>query len=138
MLGSRQLEEDTEPRVEEMVRIFLVDTGIVMDVSTTDLAECKVEFVERLPFQAFRCSLAEVGPFKKWDIHNGLPKDVLNMDGFTLLLKMAVSSTWRTSWALYLSTTFSLLPHRSHHPAQPSLSSCPLPATFPQTYQAWP
>ena len=65
MLGSRQLEEDTEPRVEEMVRIFLVDTGIVMDVSTTDLAECKVEFVERLPFQAFRCSLVEVGPFKK-------------------------------------------------------------------------
>ena len=47
MLGSRQLEEDTEPRVEEMVRIFLVDTGIVMDVSTTDLAECKLEFVER-------------------------------------------------------------------------------------------
>ena len=28
--------------------------GIVMDVSTTDLAEWKVEFVERLPFQAFR------------------------------------------------------------------------------------
>ena len=35
---------------EEMIRVFLVDT----EMSTI---ECKVEFSERLPFQAARCSL---------------------------------------------------------------------------------
>ena len=43
MLGSRQMEEeDAEPRVEEMIGVFLVDTGMVVDVSTTDIAQCKV------------------------------------------------------------------------------------------------
>jgi hypothetical protein len=73
MLGSRQMqEEDAIPRVDEMIRVFLVDTGMVVDVSTTDIAECKVEFVERLPFQAIRCSLAEVGPVnKEWSSEAG-------------------------------------------------------------------
>eukprot|EP00090_Calanus_glacialis_P015764 TRINITY_DN24840_c0_g1_i1.p1 TRINITY_DN24840_c0_g1~~TRINITY_DN24840_c0_g1_i1.p1 ORF type:complete len:604 (-),score=265.68 TRINITY_DN24840_c0_g1_i1:51-1700(-) len=73
LLGSRQVEEDdVEPRVEEMIQVFLVDTGMVVDVSTTDMAQCKVEFVERLPFQAIRCSLAEVGPVdKEWSSEAG-------------------------------------------------------------------
>ena len=55
LLGSRQVEvEDAETRVQEMIRVFLVDTGMVVVVSTTGIAECKVEFVERLPFQAIR------------------------------------------------------------------------------------
>ena len=70
MLGSRQVEkEDAAPRVEEMIIVFLVDTGMVVDVSTSELSECKVEFIERLPFQAIRCSLAELGPVdNEWSI----------------------------------------------------------------------
>lgn len=43
----------------------MVDTGREANVSTSDKAECKVKFVERLPFQTVRCSLAQVGPVNK-------------------------------------------------------------------------
>ena len=234
MLGSRQVEEeDAEPRVDEMIRVFLVDTGMIVDVSTTDIAECKLEFVERLPFQAIRCSLAEVGPVdkewsseagdrlfdltrdvetdeamvveclvvekmedqyrvklrkggtvdlaldlvesglaawldssvessfdshvhenekkledtkedilsevSKWDIPNGLPEDVLNMD--------ELYSATKDGCEQYLEDHLGSVPVQeppllllrwSHHPFQPSPSSCPLPAPSPRTCQAWP
>ena len=65
MLGSRQMEEEeAEPRVEEMIR--------AQCEHNKKIAECKVEFVERLPFQAIRCSLAEVGPVnKEWSSEAG-------------------------------------------------------------------
>jgi len=37
--------------------VKMIDSGTVVDVSTTDLAECNVEFVKRLHFQGIRCSL---------------------------------------------------------------------------------
>ena len=52
MLGSRQMEDEGE-----LIRVFIVDTVIIIDTSTSDIAKCKVEFVERLPYQAIRCSL---------------------------------------------------------------------------------
>ena len=52
MLGSRRMEDEGE-----LIRVFIVDTITVIDTSTSDIAKCKVEFVERLPYQAIRCSL---------------------------------------------------------------------------------
>eukprot|EP00092_Neocalanus_flemingeri_P029610 GFUD01032156.1.p1 GENE.GFUD01032156.1~~GFUD01032156.1.p1 ORF type:complete len:620 (+),score=228.68 GFUD01032156.1:1-1860(+) len=73
VLGSRQMEGDVaEPRVEEMFKVFFVDTGMTADVSSSNMAECKMEFVDRLPFQAIRCSLAQVGPVdKEWSSEAG-------------------------------------------------------------------
>ena len=52
MLGSRQMEDEGE-----LIRVFIVDTVIIIDTSTSDIAKCKVEFVDRLRYQAIRCSL---------------------------------------------------------------------------------
>ena len=61
-----------EPRVQEMFKVFFVDSGVSADVSSSDMADCRVEFVERLPFQAVRCSLAQVGPVgKEWSSEVG-------------------------------------------------------------------
>ena len=62
------VEDDSEPKVEEIVRVFLVDTGM----SSSDIAECMVEYVERLPFQVIMCTLAEIGPTgKEWSSEVG-------------------------------------------------------------------
>ena len=73
VLGARQSENEVaEPRVQEMFKVFFVDSGVSADVSSSDMADCRVEFVERLPFQAVRCSLAQVGPVgKEWSSEVG-------------------------------------------------------------------
>jgi len=73
VLGARQMEEEgAEPRVDDVSRVFMVDTGVTMDVSITNMAECKVEFVERMPFQALLCTLAHVKPVgKEWSKEAG-------------------------------------------------------------------
>ena len=61
-----------EPRVQEMFKVFFVDSGVSADVSSSYMADCRVEFVERLPFHAVRCSLAQVGPVgKEWSSEVG-------------------------------------------------------------------
>ena len=40
---------------------------MILEVSISDIAECKVEYVKRLPFQAIMCTLALIGPTdKEW------------------------------------------------------------------------
>ena len=48
-----------------MIRVFQVDTGLIVDLSISDMVECKMEFIKQFTFQAARWSLAEVGPFDK-------------------------------------------------------------------------
>ena len=48
-----------------MIRVFQVDTGLIVDLSISDMVECKMEIIQQLPLHAARCSLAEVGPFDK-------------------------------------------------------------------------
>ena len=73
VLGARQMEEEgAEPRVEDISKVFMVDTGVTMEVSVSNMAECKVEFVERMPFQAILCTLAHVKPVgKEWSKEAG-------------------------------------------------------------------
>ena len=85
------VEDDSEPKVEEIVRVFLVDTGMSLEVSSSDIAECMVEYVERLPFQAIMCTLAHIRPTgKEWSSEVGD--------------RRLVRSTWRNSLVLCLST----------------------------------
>ena len=66
------VEDDSEPKVEEIVRVFLVDTGMSLEVLSSDIAECMVEYVERMPFQAIMCTLAQIGPTgKEWSSEAG-------------------------------------------------------------------
>ena len=55
MLGLRQMVEEDS-----------------LEVSSSDIAECMVEYVERLPFQVIMCTLAEIGPTgKEWSSEVG-------------------------------------------------------------------
>ena len=51
-----------------------------MDLSISDMVECKMEFIKQLPLQAARWSKAEVGPFDK-DWHSEVGEGSLIYQG---------------------------------------------------------
>jgi len=69
VLGTKQVSDDkSELRLHDMYKVFLVDVGITLEVNCNEIAECRVDFINRLPFQAIPCRLTDICPLSaQWE-----------------------------------------------------------------------